>query len=395
LGDGDAAGVTFPYERVLVTGASGLVGCRLCEHLRLGADAAVRGTFHTAARAARVARLDVELVRADLADAAALERAVAGCDAVVHCAYGTTGSARDRRALTGAATGVLARAALRAGVRRFVLLSSAAVWGFAPDAAELDESVPARPTGHPYVDGKLDAERELLATAHGGLPAVVLRPGNVFGPYAEAFTAWPVRALRAGAPVLVGDGSTPANTVYVDNLVAAVVRALEREEAVGETFVVSDDDGVTWRTLLGAYARMAQPPLDVVALSGPEYRRLRKRRLGSALRELAAVARSPEARELVRLAAAQPSLREAAGRVAVLVPGGRRRARAWTERARAAPLAVGAAPLLPSEELAALQTSRAVLRSSKARRVLGWEPPVPFGRALELTEAWLRFSRLV
>jgi nucleoside-diphosphate-sugar epimerase len=359
------------FERILVTGASGLVGTRLCEHLRIARGLTVRGTIHDARRAIRVARLDVELVRAYLGDPASLERALDGCDAVVHCAYGTSGTAKARRALTGSATGTLAELARRAGVRRFVHLSSVAVWGFSPRRRELDESVPAAPAGHPYVDGKIDAEAGVAAAHARGLATVVLRPTNVFGPWAPAFTVAPVEAMRAGAVALVGEGAGPANHVYVDNVVHAIERALVSDESIGGTFVVSDPDGVSWRELYEAYAGTASPPWEVRSISADDYRRARGR---------------PGARALVMAAGEHPALRSVGRRVAGVVPG----VRSGVRRVASG----GGGPALPSEELAAIQTSGVSFRLDRARETLGYDPPVAFDEAIELTRAWLRFARL-
>jgi nucleoside-diphosphate-sugar epimerase len=385
------------YERILVTGASGFVGCRLVEWLHLGLGAQVRAGIHRTESAARLARLDVERVHLDLADRDSLARALDGCDAVVHCAYGTTGSGGERKALTGEATGTLAELAHAAGVKRFVHLSSVAVWGFDPGARTLDETVAAEPSSDPYCGGKQASEAALGAVAARGLATVVLRPTNVYGPYSGAFTAGPVRALAAGDVALVGDGAAPANLVYVDNLVAAIVAALERDEAVGETFVISDAEQPSWRELLEAYAGLLDPSPDVVALSEKEYRQRRKaQRLGvpSFVRDLRAVAGSPELRSVAAVAAAQPTLRRMGAKVAGLVPGGRER---FMPKG-GTPSATGPAPhqpALPSPELAALQTSGVRYNTSKAQRLLAYESPADLERGLALTADWLRFSRLV
>lgn len=359
------------FQRILVTGASGFVGTRLCEHLRLEHGSVVRGTVHDPRKAVQLARLDVERVNVDLAEPATLERALDGCDAVVHCAYGTTGTARVRRRLTGEATGTLAELARRAGVRRFVHLSSVAVWGLTPQDRSLDESVPPVPVGHPYVDGKIESERQIAAARERGLATVVLRPTNVFGPWAPAFTVGPAQAIRNGGVALIGEGAGPANHLYVDNLVHAIELALESDGAVGGTFVVSDPDGVSWRDLYEAYARFGDPPRPVRSLPVDEYRRLTDKN------------RRPRA--LLIAAGDRPGLRSA-GRVALrLVPGA---------QARVRQIAGGEGTALPSEELAALHVSNVRFSLDRAREVLGYRPPVGLDEALKLTGAWLKFARL-
>ncbi|MDX6515572.1 MAG: hypothetical protein QOH73_1238 [Gaiellaceae bacterium] len=383
---------------ILVTGASGFIGCRLVEWLRLGLGADVRAGIHQPENAARLARLDVELAPIDLADPESLARAVEGCEAVVHCAYGTSGSDRERRALTGEATGRLAEIARRAGVERFVQLSSVAVWGFDPGTRTLDETVVPEPSSDPYSGGKQAAEAALAAVAARGLATVVLRPTNVFGPYSAAFTVAPIQALAHGDVALVGTGGAPANAVYVDTVVAAIVAALERDEALGETFVVSDPAQPSWRELLEAYASLFDPTLPVRTVSVEEYRRAQKaQRPGprALVRELRVVARSPQLRSALAVAATQPTLRRIGATVARAVPGGRERLRPGPTLVDAAAPAVPRAPRLPSPELVALQTTGVRYDTTKAERLLGIQPPADFERALALTAEWLRSARLL
>ena len=73
--------------RILVTGATGFIGSRLCELLSLEHHLPYRALVRDFSRAARIGRLDVELVAGDMLDAASLARAVEGCDAVVNLAH--------------------------------------------------------------------------------------------------------------------------------------------------------------------------------------------------------------------------------------------------------------------------------------------------------------------
>src|SRR3954452_17777287 len=104
-------------RRVLLTGATGFIGGRTAEVLRLRDGWDVRALVHNPARASRLARLPVEMVVGDLGPGGDAARLVEGCDAVVHCAIGTAWG--DRRAIfdvTVGGTRRLAEAALAAGV---------------------------------------------------------------------------------------------------------------------------------------------------------------------------------------------------------------------------------------------------------------------------------------
>lgn len=329
---------------IAVTGASGFVGTRLCEHLRLGLRVPVRALVHRPERAVRLARLDVEL--------ATELRGAQEADAVVHLAYATEGTSSARARVTEALARTVAEAA---GERRLVHVSTTAVWGF--DARGLlDESVPLRRTGHPYVDGKIAAEEAVRAVSPNH---VILRPTNVWGPWGPAFTIAPVTALRDAQAALVGNGAAPANLVYVDNLVHAILRALE---APTGTYVVNDGEEPTWRGLYDAYAAIGGWTVRTVPVDGVPRR--------SRIRSVAAdVAAHPAARKVAR---------RVLGRAKQRVSG-----------------ALATAGELPSPELAALQTSGVTYDTTRARRVLGYDAPVSFEQGLRLTEEWLRFARLV
>jgi nucleoside-diphosphate-sugar epimerase len=194
--------------------------------------------------------------------------------------------------------------------------------------------------------------------------------------------------------VLVGEGDSPANTIYVDNLASAVVLALGDDRAVGRKLVAVDEDGVTWRGLYERLAGLVDPPPAVRTVPLEEWRARSARRgsLRDALRELRALLRSPEAAALARAAASRPALRRAGAKALRVVPGGRRRAHGFVR-----PHAVAHAPAqvheeLPGPELAAVQTAGAVFHA-RGLRSLGWTPPVSADEAFALTAEWLRFAR--
>ncbi len=261
-------GAVFPsvgreIKRVLITGASGFIGCRLAEAIAGQKLCDVRAMVRKPANAARIARLGVEMIQVDLRDREQLQSAVENCDAIVHCAVGTDyWSQRAVAETTIGGTRNLLDAALKAGVKRFVHISSIAVHDSRLTGL-LDESCPTNPPKRDhYGRTKLEAERLVQRAAANGLPAVILRPGCVYGPYGTTFITRPLDALQAGKLILSGSAETPANTVFVDNLVEAILLAWEHaEQNAGEVFTISDGDQATWGEFYGHFAEALDKPL--------------------------------------------------------------------------------------------------------------------------------------
>jgi predicted dehydrogenase/nucleoside-diphosphate-sugar epimerase len=241
---------------VLVTGGTGFIGGRLAEKLVLEQGARVRVVVRDLARACRLARLDVEIVPGDVTDAAAVERATAGCAVVFHCAYGNRGGEEEQRATNVAGTEAVVRAARRAGVERLVHVSTIAVYGPTADG-DLDESSPRQPPADLYAATKAEAE-DLVLAAHRrhGLPAAVVQPAVVYGPFGLAWTRHPLTELAAGRLALPNGGAGLCNPVYVDDVADALLLAATVAEAPGEVFLIAGEEPVTWKAFYAAYERM-------------------------------------------------------------------------------------------------------------------------------------------
>ena len=241
-------------DLILVTGASGFIGGRLVEMLA-ERGLRVRAAISNASKLSRISQLDVERVRADLTDHAALSHAVAGCSVIFHVAYRFGGSARQQK-INLDATRALAEAFLKQGGRRFVHVSSMSAYGD-PHDGELTEETPQRPTREPYSATKQNIERLLLDLHQTrGLPVTILQPAIVYGPYGSIWTTPLLEQVRAMRVVLPNGGHGICNAVYVDDVVSALMLAADCDAAVGESFLVSGASSITWREFYGAYEKM-------------------------------------------------------------------------------------------------------------------------------------------
>jgi len=347
-------------RRVLVTGASGFIGTRLVERLVLEERAEVRVLMRNWTHAAWVARVQAEFVAGDVADVAAVAAAVAGCDTVFHCASSGNSRAEYMRTNVEGTRNVL-DAALAAGARRLVYISSVVVHGAAPPAG-FDENAPFIKTGRGYNDSKIAAE-ELIGqySRDRGIPAVIIRPTFVWGPRSGQFTVGPLLAMKAGTFRLVDNGAGSCHAVYVDNLVDALLLAAVRDEAAGQAFLVSDGVDRTWREFFGGYAGM----VGVTALPSVSAR-------SPVIRSAAALSDALERVLVVFSPNPAPLWRKVLRRSARIV-------RSWLQKKG-----------VPSRWYLELYSRQGGLCIDKARRLLGYQPRVDLKAGMALTERWAR-----
>jgi 2-alkyl-3-oxoalkanoate reductase len=225
--------------KVLVTGARGMLGAAVAQAL------AARGDAVTVLQR-RPSGLPFREIRVDLGDPdpAALTSAVDGCDAVVHLAakVDVVGPWSEYLRTNVDGTRALLAAARRAGVSRFVHVSSPSVAhaGSALVGAPASPADPALARGH-YARSKALAEQ--LALGATGCATVAVRPHLVWGPGDPQLVGRIVARARAGRLPVVGSGAALVDTTYVDNAVDALLAALDRAPRLaGQAFVVSNGE---------------------------------------------------------------------------------------------------------------------------------------------------------
>lgn len=221
--------------RALVTGGAGFIGSHLVEALvARGDDVVVLDNLATG-RAENVSD-DAELIEGDVADEAAVARAMVGCEVVFHqAALGSVARSVERPLSTDTTNvhGTLAvlQGAHLAGVRRVVLASSSSLYGGASQVPT-PESAPLVPRS-PYAVTKLAGEHyaRVFWELHG-LDTVCLRYFNVFGPrqrpdsrYAAVIPLFIDALLTGTTPVVHGDGHQSRDFTYVSDAVQANLRA--------------------------------------------------------------------------------------------------------------------------------------------------------------------------
>ena len=249
-------------NRLLLTGAPGWLADAFLQSLVRGAMpsvSAVRCLVHFSHDVGAAARerwgLDAEIVRGDVTDPASLDRAMVGVDTVLHAAGVIhVEHIEDYYTVNTCGTRSLAQAAARAGVRRFVYVSSNAAGGRSPMPTRLlREDDPNRPLSH-YGRSKLLAERWLF-DGEGSMERVVLRPCMFYGPPVPARHVDVYKRITGGWMPIIGNGHYARSLVYIDNLLQAVRLALTRPAPDKQVYYIADRAAYTTRTVVEGMAK--------------------------------------------------------------------------------------------------------------------------------------------
>lgn len=236
----------------LITGGAGFIGSHVVEALVARGDRVrVLDNFSTGSRENLAACTDrIEIVLGDIRDRSTVSRAMDGVTYVLHQAAVASVQESIQDPLGVDDTNVRGTlnvlwAAQKAGVRRLVFASSAAVYGDA-ESLPLGENLPFQPLS-PYAATKVAGEAYVRAFAASyGLPGVMLRYFNVYGPrqdpaspYSGVITKFVAALAQGEAPTIFGDGQQTRDFVYVQDVAQANLLACSVPEAAGLAFNVA------------------------------------------------------------------------------------------------------------------------------------------------------------
>ncbi len=244
--------MTVPF---LVTGASGSLGRAVVSRL-LADGEQVRGFVR---RSPDRPLQGVEYVVGDLADALAVDKAVEGAETVIHAGAAMKGGWPEHKSGTVDGTQHIVDACRKHGVKQLVHISSMSVVDWAgSDNRPVSEQAQLEPRPEKrgaYTRAKLEAERIVVAAGSAGLPCVILRPGQIFGggiPLINGAVARSINFLGAGRWLVLGDGKARLPLVYIDDVVQAIVAAIDRRITNGEIIQIIDPEPVTQEDVLAA-----------------------------------------------------------------------------------------------------------------------------------------------
>lgn len=253
--------------RVLVTGASGMLGGAVAGQL------AARGDDVVVLQRRPAGLAGVSEVLGDVTDPVVVGTATRGVDAVVHLAakVSVTGAWKDFVAVNVGGTRTVVDAARAAGVARFVQVSSPSVAhvGHALVGAGNDPADPLRSRGN-YARSKATAELLALAADGPDLAVVAIRPHLVWGPGDTQLVARIVGRARAGRLALIDRGTALIDTTYVTNAADAIVAAVDQApRSHGQALVVSNGQPRTVAELVTRICLAAEAPVPRLRVPYP------------------------------------------------------------------------------------------------------------------------------
>jgi nucleoside-diphosphate-sugar epimerase len=362
---------------VAIFGASGHVGGTLVERLLARGGYDVRPVIRKSGNAWRLARRGVRLWSADLAHREQIREAIAGCDVVVNCSY-PPGDQMESSVAN------LTAECLAANVRRFVHISSIAVYGEFPSLSSEHETAPDRAQKHTYGWYKLKQDEIVERAVRRGLPSVVLCPPNITGINSK-YVFEIVEALRRGTLPLVGDGRATCVLVDVVNFAAAIELAFDRGSGDGQRIFINDDEPTTWRDVVdGLWPIVGDAPVVGTIAEDDARKFVSSQRDGysvsQAMRKIAGIS------EIKRIVKQTPTLLRWA-----------RRCKRWSKYGPSSlrnvieggPRSAGVSSAAPSlSRLVGHQLRGVRHRCDRARQELGYRPEITFAESMASFCRW-------
>lgn len=234
---------------ICVTGGAGFLGRYLVEQL-LGKGHTVR--VFTRGEYPELHRLEVEIERGDVRDAAAVKRACAGTEAVFHVAAlpGIWGKWETYHSINTLGTENVLQACHQHGIGRLIYTSSPSVVYDGKPHLNADETLPypARYLCH-YPHSKALGEQAVLAANSSNFSTVALRPHLIWGPRDNHLVPRLIDRALTGRLLRVGDGANVVSMAYVENAAAAHVQAFEalnvRSPCAGEAYFINEETPVS------------------------------------------------------------------------------------------------------------------------------------------------------
>ena len=241
--------------RIAITGASGFIGSNLSCHLQEQGHEVI-GLVRSTSQSNMLKDAGIEVQICDVTDSDCLEQVFQGVDVVFHLAAlfnHPEASWEDYRHVNVQGTKNVLNASEACKVGRVIHCSTVGV-AVRSGAPPFSESTPySPPTWDKYETTKCEAEKTALDFhARTGLPIVIIRPSQVYGP-GDTGKAKFYKMVQKG--VLVNPGNTLKHLIFIHDLCRAFELAMEKDEGIGEVLIIAEEKAIALKDLISIAAR--------------------------------------------------------------------------------------------------------------------------------------------
>lgn len=253
-------------KTVLITGANGFIGSRICAEF-LAKKYRVYGLVRRTSDLSYLKGLDVELLYSDLSDLSYPAGEIKKLDFIIHVAglaidwgpYGLFYRANVEGTLNVLDLGQALK------VKKTVILSSLSVMGFGRRG--MTEETAPEPSRVNYVLSKLEMENQVLERIKKSKETVtILRPGDVYGEYDRTTTLQLFKALEEGSMGFINKGRAVLAPLYVGNLVQAVMKCLITKKSNGQIFNITDGKEISWKEYISEACKHLNAPVPKLSM---------------------------------------------------------------------------------------------------------------------------------
>jgi UDP-glucose 4-epimerase len=258
--------------RVLITGGLGQVGSYLGERFSENHEVTVLDNFSNSLNNSKFSP-DIKVIKDDIRNRRVVNELVDKVDVIIHTAAQISVNKSIEDPIYDADNNIngtlnLLEAARRSDIKRFIYISSAAVYG-KPKKLPIDEDHPTNPLS-PYGLSKLTGERyTILYHNLYGLPVVCIRPFNIFSPrqnpnspYSGVITKFIEIIGNNQNPIIFGDGNQTRDFVYIEDVVDVIFKVMEHKGAIGNIFNIGTGKSTQIKELADIIIKISNKNLE-------------------------------------------------------------------------------------------------------------------------------------
>ena len=262
---------TILRMRAFVTGATGFIGSHLVSRL-VAKGWRVRVLVRKSSSGRSLIKKNIEVVVGDLTDQQAVQTGISNADVIFNVAAALPyhrASVQTYWATNVEGVKNILEACKGKTIKRIIHISTVGIYGSTTKKGA-DERTKPNPTDV-YAQTKLHAEKLITEySAQFKLPTTIIRPTIGYGPgdtrpvFLSLF-----KFIRRGLFIPIGRGDNFFHTIYIDNLIDALLLVVQKKEAIGEDFIIGDDPCPTFKTVIREIAHVQEATIPSAYIPRP------------------------------------------------------------------------------------------------------------------------------